>query len=51
MKKCSPMQYSDQVVCLSCGAAWDMNDPFPPECPLVPEKKSIISRFLSWFKK
>lgn len=23
-------QYSDQMLC-SCGVAWDVNDPFPPE--------------------
>jgi hypothetical protein len=33
-KKCEIKQFSDQSACMQCGQAWDVNDPFPPECPL-----------------
>jgi len=28
---CKARQHSDQMAC-QCGLAWDMNDPWPPEC-------------------
>lgn len=30
---CAARQYSDQMLCGTCGLAWDMNDPDPPPCP------------------
>jgi hypothetical protein len=29
---CAAVQHSDQMVCDRCKAAWDVNDPAPPEC-------------------
>ena len=29
---CHARQESDQMRCVPCGLAWDMNDPEPPEC-------------------
>jgi hypothetical protein len=29
---CAAVQHSDQMVCDRCKAAWDVNDPEPPEC-------------------
>ncbi len=29
---CQARQYSDQMICATCGLAWDMNDPDPPQC-------------------
>ena len=29
---CKAKQYSDQMVCVDCAQAWDMNDPDPPPC-------------------
>ena len=31
---CRARQYSDQMICHTCGLAWDMNDPEPPKCKL-----------------
>lgn len=29
---CGAVQESDQMVCVKCSMAWDMNDQCPPEC-------------------
>jgi hypothetical protein len=29
---CKARQYSDQMLCDSCGVQWDVNDPEPPTC-------------------
>lgn len=34
---CKARQYSDQMICGTCGLAWDVNDPEPPKCnPVKP---------------
>lgn len=30
--RCKVRRYSDQMVCATCGLAWDVNDPGPPVC-------------------
>lgn len=30
---CPIIQVSDSSVCKDCGLTWDVNDPFPPDCP------------------
>lgn len=35
---CKARQHSDQMAC-SCGLAWDMNDPEPPEC-----RQGVVAR-------
>lgn len=32
---CDARQYSDQMLCDTCGLQWDVNDPEPPECQPV----------------
>lgn len=32
---CKARQYSDQMACGTCGLAWDVNDPDPPQCGLA----------------
>lgn len=36
---CDARQYSDQMICGTCGLQWDINDPEPPEC--VPDKEAV----------
>lgn len=33
MKECKVRQYGDTTHCHECGACWDTNDQYPPECP------------------
>ena len=30
--QCGAVQYSDMMICKSCGTAWDTNDPHAPPC-------------------
>ena len=32
--KCDIVNCSDQTICNSCKANWDINDRCPPECPM-----------------
>lgn len=32
LQGCRARQYSDTMICDSCGLQWDTNDPDPPEC-------------------
>lgn len=38
---CQARRYSDQMLCGTCGLAWDVNDPEPPACQ--PEPSSALS--------
>jgi len=38
MSSCKARQHSDQMAC-SCGLAWDMNDPDPPQC-----RQGVVAR-------
>jgi hypothetical protein len=33
---CNVWRFSDSTCCLSCGLAWNTNDPDPPPCPKGP---------------
>lgn len=37
--KCHAYQASDQMRC-KCGLAWDVNDPEPPECKGLPDRRT-----------
>lgn len=38
MTKCDAKQFSDQMLCMRCDQAWDVNDPCPPACKAVCHK-------------
>jgi dihydrofolate reductase (trimethoprim resistance protein) len=46
---CDARQYSDQMICGTCGLQWDVNDLEPPECK--PDKKVSIYKIGDKVKK
>ena len=38
-RKCEIYYFSDMQKCMTCGAAWDANDPYPPKCMHEKTKK------------
>lgn len=32
---CRAIQYSDEMYCAKCNLRWDINDPEPPDCPVL----------------
>lgn len=43
MKRCEPIQYSDQTICKTCGLTWDTNDSDEPPCPFSPKRPEKVS--------
>ncbi len=44
---CHARQHSDQMLCGRCGLAWDVNDPEPPACRVLPTDAKVRALVLA----